>query len=245
MRLKFIPFLFLLSLPLLPAWAQSSSKYTLDLRADKANPVVSDALYIAQVVDLRLNQNNIGWVQGGMYENRILANFRHDFKQELTSFVQAASPRKPNAHPILMCVRELQVAEHAKQTHQTASAELVVDYLYQQSNGYHLVAHTAEAVTSKSLGDATAYHEYNLVKILNQSLAKLASINLEQVVATAPAMTWEEVLGSTNRTQANYPIMADEVLRPGVYATFQEFRNNAPSLIGTIDVEKAALQGNG
>ncbi|WP_324671762.1 hypothetical protein [Hymenobacter sp. GOD-10R] len=245
MRLNFIPFLFLLTSPLLPAWAQSPSKYILDLRADKAKPIASDALYIAQVVDLRLNQNNIGWVQGGMYENRILANFRHDFKQELTSFAQAASPRKANAQPILMCVRELQVAEHAKQTQQTASAELVIDYLYQQNNGYHLIAHTADAVTTKRLYDITAYHEYNLTKVLNQSLAKLASINLEQMVATTPTMTWEEVLGSAISSQASYPIMVDSLLRPGVYLTFQEFRNNAPSLAGTIEVEQAPLQGNG
>jgi len=245
MTLRLLCLFLLFSLPLLPVWAQTPSKYILDLRADQAKPIATEALYIAQVVDLRLNQNNIGWVQGGMYDNRILANFRGSFKQELTSFAQAASPRKPNARPLLMCVRELQVTEHAKPTYQTASAELVVDYLYQNANGYHLIAHTADAITTKSILDATAYHDYNLAKVLNQSLGKLATINLEQLIATTPAMTWEEVLGSEDLSQASYPIMVDSLLRSGVYSTFQEFRNNAPSQIGSIQVDQVPLQGNG
>lgn len=194
--------------------------------------------YIASVVDARPQQANIGWVQRGLVNVRTPAALRNGLAPELTTFLQQQLPQRPTDQPLLLRVQQLAISEHTGTFSEQALAQVTLDYLVQQADGYHLALSTTEAVESSGM-EVTAQHPKNIAKALQQSLGRLATVQWEAVAG--PALTLEEVQnphGALANETVDYPVLTATTPQPGIYRDFLQFRNDTPETTTVFVVDR-------
>ncbi|HLK96331.1 MAG TPA: hypothetical protein VK364_01045, partial [Hymenobacter sp.] len=145
-------------------------------------------------------------------------------EQELTSFFKQAI-RTPEAHPLVLVVRRLNITEHiGGVTSEYALAELVADFYYRSTSGYYLAHHATELASSQAL-DVTSQHPQLISEVLLHGLASLKTWTPKQVSTDTP-LTWDQVMGGS--VTAHYPAQSATALRDGIYRTVADFRQNTP-----------------
>lgn len=196
-----------------------------DVRLD---PAIAEALpvYVQQVLDLRPNQNSLGWVNNGLENIRLLAHFRTGLAPEVAAFLHKHPRRLAQARPVIMVVRRVSISEQVATLRERAYAEWVADFYYQHTDGYHLLCHTAELTSEEDL-DATHLHPRTLTRGLVQALSHLRGLDWNQLLAATPPLSWAQL--QQGAQPALYPILSATTPKAGIYSSLSDFRSNNPS----------------
>ncbi|MCB2377673.1 hypothetical protein LGH70_08780 [Hymenobacter sp. BT635] len=220
------------------AYAQTPI-YQVSLQEQKL-VVANPTFHIAEVLDLRPQQQTIGWVQRGMGNIRVPANLSGGVREGLGGWMQVQLPARPGSRPVLMRVHALRIGEHTKATSEKATADVDIDFVYQQPDGnYYVVQRYIEQEESKGL-ETTGRHDDNIVACLQRACTQLNVLDWAPRLSLAAPLTSEQVRYRGGRKPAayDYPILTAAARPRGVYHTFLDFRNNKPTEAANLVVEK-------
>ncbi|UOG76133.1 hypothetical protein MTX78_05930 [Hymenobacter tibetensis] len=118
--------------------------------------------HLDKLVDARADRSTVGSVHRGMDNTPASANLRRELAAELTPLLQQALPIGPATRPLIVRIHALSIYEIIRPTSETASAELVADFLEPVGNDtYRLLLSTSELAESKGL-DVTKQHDNNI-----------------------------------------------------------------------------------
>lgn len=234
MKLCYLPFLLL---PLSsyaqgPVYQVEMTTQTLTLPNPK--------FYVAEVLDLRINKNTIGWVQRGLNNLPTPANLKDGAAPCLTKWLQGQLPAQPGARPVIMRIHNLRVAEVTKATSEKASATVDVDFVVQQPDGnyYVLLRHPDEEIHGGL--ETTGFHDDNIAVCIQRGLMLLNTLPWEQRLAGAQPLNAEQIHYRNGKVPApyTYPILTAATPTRGIYTSFLDFRRNQPDTATPFEVER-------
>jgi hypothetical protein len=215
-------------LALLPDRTQAQSEpYIFDFQGQKLD-VPASPWQVTQVLDLRADRSRLGQVHRGLGNQLVSASFVHSLSAELLQFIDIQLPPAPGRRPVLMRVLTLALSEDLRASSEHAEAELVADFLEPQPDSTFRVLLTVGELTRRGGLDVTRFHPANLALVLQQALRQLAAL--------PPAAPHSEVLSSADvragrggAAAQRFAIQQAPMPKRGLYRSFQEFRDNAPS----------------
>ncbi|WBA42072.1 hypothetical protein [Hymenobacter canadensis] len=234
MKLLYLP---LLLLPL--AGYSQSTKLEISL-AQQVLPAAGTAFHFDKLVDARPDHSSIGSVHRGLDNHLVPAVLGGSLETELTPMLKQALPAGPTTRPVVVRIYALNVHETITAMSETGSAEVEMDFLEATSpDTYRLLLSTAELVEGKGL-DVTSKHPDNIRRAVQQSLQRLATA---VPPATAPTLTWAQVLAGEEGALPRFPVQTQPLQR-GIYRSFEEFRQNAPTLTaGPFELQRKTRKG--
>ena len=232
MRLCYFPLL----LPL--ASSAQSTPVQVSMARQKLVPI-STVFHFDTLVDARLDRSTIGEVHRGMENVLVPAVFSSSFTAELAPLFRQAMPTTAATRPVIVRVHTMAVHESLGAFSETASAELEVDFLEPAGpDTYRLLASMAELAEGKGM-DATNRHADNLRQTIEQALRRLPATT----PAAAPTLTWAQVVAGEEGQSPRFPVQTQPLQR-GVYRSFEEFRQNNPTLTeGPFEVKHKPRKG--
>ncbi|WP_157541352.1 hypothetical protein [Hymenobacter aerophilus] len=231
MRLSFrrgvVALAFLSAVLLAPA---ALGQFYLDLKYQQIT-LPSRTVHVEQVVDGRPGKPLIGMVYKGFSNRTTVVMFRQDLETELTEFVQRQLPARPTDHAVVLCLRQLRVGEQMVGMVEQASADMAADVYEHQPDGYHFVRSVAAHTATRAL-ESTGLHAEHVALLLQKCLEQLTTYHWAER-PTGPALTLAQLptdvpAVSAAATAGAPPAILQETLRPGVYATFEQFLANTP-----------------
>ncbi|AII51028.1 hypothetical protein [Hymenobacter sp. APR13] len=234
MKLLYLP---LLLLPL--AGYSQSTKLEISL-AQQVLPAAGSAFHFDKLVDARPDRTSIGSVHRGLDNHLVPATLGGSLETELTPMLRQALPAGPATRPLVVRIYTLAVHETITAMSETGSAEVEMDFL--EATGpdtYRLLLSVSELVEGKGL-DVTSKHPDNIRRALQQGLQRLAAA---VPPASAPTLTWAQVLAGEEGALPRFPVQTQPLQR-GIYRSFEEFRQNAPTLTaGPFELQRKTRKG--
>ena len=208
-----------------PARAQV---YYLDV-SQQAISVPGRMMYVEQVVDGRAGQPAIGMLYKGLHDKPAAVLFQQSMANELTAWLRKQLPQRPTDQGVVLCVRQLRVAETVESTpltsNTTAKADLAADVYVHLPDGYHFVRSLADHTSSAGIW-ANSDHAVHLAQLFQRCLAQLTAADWA-ASATRPVRTLAQ-LAASRPTAAFAPVLRAAVPRGGVYHTVEQFIANQP-----------------
>jgi hypothetical protein len=227
----------LLLLPL--AGYSQSTKLEISL-TQQVLPAAGTAFHFDKLVDARPDRSSIGSVHRGLDNHLVPATLGGSLEAELTPMLRQALPPGPATRPVMVRIYALAVHETITAMSETGSAEVEMDFL--EATGpdtYRLLLSVAELVEGKGL-DVTSKHPDNIRRAVQQGLQRLATA---APPATAPTLTWAQVLAGEEGALPRFPVQ-NQPLQRGIYRSFEEFRQNAPTLTaGPFELQRKTRKG--
>lgn len=225
---------------LLPLAGQAQAPvYQLDL-TEQILSLPEARFHVAQVLDLRVNRNTIGWVQRGLYNVPVPADMRGGAAAGLTQWLQTQLPAKPGSRPVIMRIHELRIGELTKVTSEKARAVVDIDFVVQQpdSSYYIVMRHSDEEIHGGI--ETTGFHDDNIAACLRRGLALLSTQPWEPRLSGAQPLTAQQIRYRDGRVPEpyTYPVMVAAAPKRGFYSDFLAFRRNAPDTSQVFEVEK-------
>lgn len=153
--------------------ALSQSKtdyYTISLHTD-ATEAMELPFYIEEVYDGRQYTDNIGTVQKGIANRKVLARFEKDFLTEVKDYLFTAYPKLEGRVPIAVRVNDLYISEYTAKSEETGYAAAVIDVIVKQ-DGISYIEGSYGGNIENSAMDVTAKHPDRIRRALDKCLAK-------------------------------------------------------------------------
>jgi hypothetical protein len=195
------------------------------IETDKINFTVSE------IIDARKDKNSLGVIQTGLNNKRNFAVFEKPGLTEIEELLKTSGLHSEN-NGLSLRINSLKISENALSWKETAKAELNIDFFIRHDDLYYYVNSVFASVEPKGL-DVTHMQAENIVDVIGTAFIIFSKRKNE--VNTDRTFTLEELMDPTVslRDPLTMPIVKDQNLKEGYYATFEEFVNNAPS----IDIE--------
>ncbi|QHT70581.1 hypothetical protein GXP67_29975 [Rhodocytophaga rosea] len=199
--------------------------------------------YISDIIDARIDKNNIGWVRKGLTNTKMEADLKKRFKPELMDFFNRNLPPYTNLQPVIVKVLKFQITEHNGAATESAKAEIVIDFIYKQEDNYYNLFRGIGVTKSGNL-DVTLMHADNIRSALVQCLTQFVNEDIEHYLERASVSNWEEISKDFIATLEThqYPILTDSVLKKGIYQRFSDFRNNSPVTAPNLVMEQVSRE---
>lgn len=225
---------------LFPVAAQD---YYIDL-SKKSFSIPRPSFTIARVADARANKQSIGHVQKELTNQRAYATFRNSLEIDIESFILRNMPAQKDSLAVIMKVLKLQVKEYREGSMQTATAELIVDFICEQNAQFFPLSRISSVKNRRRI-DVTGAHDNTIADAIADCLKQLSDINIKERINKARPITWEDVTRNYNESEEFLPfaILNDTILKRGFYKTPEEFKNNAPSFVGDFELDKRPRRG--
>lgn len=237
-------YIYLLLILLFTGTVATAQIHTLKL-SKLSLPALQREFYIEEVFDCRVAKDVTGLVQTGLLNNKANAVFQNPLDQELLAFIAKHHLKQDGQTPVILRVNKLWVSELTTFDSETSTAELIVDFIYKQDNTYHKL-YTATSLISQSGPDVTKKHEANIAAALYNCLKEFSTKDFGALLAQSEALTKEEARGTFDNIipPHDYPIMQTDTPTTGVYMSFEEFRNNIPSITSGYDIRHRNVFNN-
>lgn len=220
-------FTLFISLFLLPCFARANDFY-ITLRNEKIS--VPGFLHrVVDIVDAREQTYCIGIVQRGMGNKKVAAFFKDGLKAEFGYLFANSFAADAQSKPLVLRINKLQVYEITYSNREMGIVELSISLLEKEDDHHVEIYETGVTVERKSLMDVTSAHDANIAQALQNCLVDFVD---------------REQRGLTYRRPANenpvYPVLQETILKPGIFRTFNDFRDNAaqedPAFPYTLEV---------
>jgi len=183
---------------------------------------------ISEIIDARKDKNSLGVIQTGLNNKRNFAVFEKPGLGEIENLLKTSGLYKEH-NGLSLRITALKISENAMSWKETAKAELNIDFFIRHDDLYYYVSSVFASVEPKGL-DVTGMQAENIVDVLGTAFTIFSRQKNE--VNPDRTFTLEELTDPTVslRDPLSMPIMKDQKLKEGYYATFEEFVNNAPSI---------------
>lgn len=225
--------LFLTGLLAGAAAAAHTQEYYLDLHKEPLE-VPNRTVVVESVLDGRSN-TSIGVLSHGLRARPATIFFREGAASELTNFLRARLPARLTDYPVVLCLRQLQLAEmpsyeYPKQGQNGQSdADLAFDVYTHQPDGYHFVQRVAGHWGGSSY-QSSFYLSARLARLLSYCVGQLTYADWP-TAARQPALALDQLPTDSPTplpgAQAQATILR-EAPRRGLYYSFAQFVANRP-----------------
>ena len=178
--------------------------------------------YIEEVYDGRQFTDNIGTVQRGMTNRKVLARFDKPFITEVKDYLVKAYPKMEGRVPVSVRINDLYISEHTDKHTETGYAAVVMDVITTQEGTPYITGTYGGNIESEG-SDVTGAHPENIKKALNKCLAKYEVTPEEdkQRIAFDNSAPQKRIIGTPAR---------------GIYVSYLDMVNNTPKDDANFDV---------
>lgn len=198
-------------------WAQGKKEikyHLISLENEKDTPL-EFRYYVENVYDGRQFKENIGTVQKGAFNTKMLARFEKPFEQEIKDYLVKVLPKNENTKPISLRINDLFVSELTEAVSETGFASVIADVIVNIEGQDYIVGTVAANVESSGM-DVTGKHDDRI---------KLA---LQKCIARFEIMPEDEFTKVT--FNANEPIVKREAGKApkGIYVSYTDMLKGKP-----------------
>ncbi|HLK28974.1 MAG TPA: hypothetical protein VKT28_10340 [Puia sp.] len=210
-----------------------------------------------EIVDARPDTSAIGFMQRG-FKKPVFVILHEGLRNEMQSFVNKYFhfSQSDSSYKILMVIKKLWLTDEFelkedsflnKQKrssglfHKDSTSGIAIKiefYIQKKQNYYALYRYDS---TLQETYSVLNYGSEYLIESFTNSFSKLSSIetSLPKIIANRRAFNIEEI---SNHISQNFDlrILKDTLLKKGVYMSFEEFKNNSPS-VSDFEVKKEKL----
>jgi hypothetical protein len=173
----------LLLLLTLPCYAADS--VTINLKMLPMS-IQDNSFYITQVIDGRIEKNDIGSVQVGLFNKKVPEYLANDFTMSIQSYVNNCFVVDNKKTPILIIIDELKISE-SEGIGEFARAKAKIEF-YKTSNGkVGKLFETEATVEKRSFLDVTEYHEENIRNVIEKCFVSFINSNWNEI-----EVVWED-----------------------------------------------------
>lgn len=192
--------------------------------------------YIRSVWDNRLFKDNIGFVQKGLGNRKVVADFETNISSILLDYLsQEYRPKIEEQTPIEIVVQNFWISEVTGAMSESGRADMTMVFCQKNDKGEFNALYTFRDFVENGGMDVTAGHPKRMRKLLNKAIIEFQNSNWKSI--KEPELFRFQRLDSTNN------ILSTTIKRKGGYYTFQEFFNNTPSDTLT-DFKKEVIDEN-
>ena len=198
------------------SFAQKNIGYhTISLK-DKKDIALGFNFYVDKVYDGRQFKENIGTVQKGAFNSKVLANFQNSLTEEFSDYLNVVCPKEEAKEKIDIRITDLYVSELTRAMSETGYATLVMDVI-KEIDGVSYIVGTYSAETESNGMDVTKKHDERIKKVLQDCLTQYVKTNVD----TKTLIVFDEL----------QPINLREVMTlpsKGVYLTYLDVLKDRP-----------------
>ena len=234
-------FTLLCCLPVTFCFSQKDEKFTISLTGSVSSEKLSLPFSALTVIDARFDKSNIGTVANdfsfkGMTKNKMEAGFPDLLHNYLPVAVEElAMLNKATPDTVLMLVKQFRLADHLFNTMDTYHApETVLTFsvsFYKKAGGQLLKLFSLTDTWSKVWNEVNDKEANEIIferkRAITDLLARIFQNRDWTPTATGFSLSDMEI-GLQKRFQL--PLFTDASLKPGLYKSFEEFKNNNPSV---------------
>ncbi|MFV8325033.1 hypothetical protein [Flavobacterium sp. ZS1P14] len=139
-------------------FSQNKTEYhTISLK-DKNDKTSGFNFYVENVYDGRQFKENIGTVQKGGFNRKVLANFEKALTEEFFDYLAVICPKQENKPKISIRINDLYVSELTRAMSETGYATVVIDII-ESKGGTDYVVGTYTASAESNGMDVTNKHD--------------------------------------------------------------------------------------
>ncbi len=124
--------------------------------------------YIDSVVDNRVNKDNIGIVQRGIFNIDYPAKLKNGFTKTLQTYLNNSLSKEAEQTPIILVINKLEISEKTAFSGEYGFADFSMEFY----NGAKIVYNSVQHIESVSNVDVTRLHEENIREGLKKSLTE-------------------------------------------------------------------------
>lgn len=167
---------------------------------------ISDTnFYIEDVIDSRVNKNDIGTAMTGIFNKKIPVQLEGGLKESLLKFFSHSLPKSDNKIPIIVNILNLQVEEKTKFSGEYAEAEIEMGFCLKKGDMIGQIYQVRSFTQKQSFLDVTPYHEPNIRWILSDCLKSFVNHkwNEDNITFKDMKIFKTEVKSITGQTQTD------------------------------------------
>jgi hypothetical protein len=205
---------FLLFFCAFSGFSQSEISYHKISLEDKNDTPIGLNFSISKVYDGRQFKENIGTVQKGAFNKKVLANFEKPFEEEILNYLSVILPASNKN--IAIRINDLYVSEITKAFSETGFATIVLDIIEQQEGNDFIVGTYSYTAEGNGM-DVTNKHDDRLKESLVQIMTQYK--NTSQDKKSQIAFDPNQIIA--NRTLVKKP-------KKGIYLTYADVLNEKP-----------------
>ncbi|MFC5270410.1 hypothetical protein [Adhaeribacter terreus] len=187
---------------------------------------------IAEVIDVRDDKSNIGWVQKGLNNKRIQIEFAAGLKEELKWFLITNAAKEGKKVPVIVKVNKFSITESDIGDIEYKAAEVALEFLAQETGQplYCLLLQTGSSLQTTTLTSEAGGHANLLARVLEDCFTQFSELNFTDLCAAEKQVppSFLEVNTYNKVDPQTIPMLAAKTPQSGVFMNFQEFKNNAP-----------------
>lgn len=240
--MKQLLFAFFLCLFSYFGFAQGDEAFTLSLENNGQPQKTVLPFSAISVIDARFDKSNVGCVVKdlsfkGMTKNKLAAVFPDSLHTYLTRILpDFFALNKTGSDTLIMLIRQFRIADHLSNTLDTYHApETVLTF---SASFYKKEANKLRKISSLNNSWSRVWEtneaegEDKLTTRRNEAIAAVFSTIFNNLnwTPTTTVFSWAEMENGLQK-RIQLPLYTDPVLKTGVYKSFEEFKNNNPSLV--------------
>ncbi|WP_414000060.1 DUF6563 family protein [Flavobacterium sp. W1B] len=198
------------------AFSQKNISYHIVSLDNKKDVALDYNFYVENVYDGRQFKENIGTVQKGAFNKKVLANFGKSLEVELLDYLSVICPNQEGKHKISIRIIDVYVSELTRAMSETGYATLVLDVI-KEKDGVNYVVGTFSAFTESNGMDVTNKHDDRLKKVLQDCLADYVESGDNNMIASV-----------FDKDQVVSGRLVNVMPLKGIYRTYSDVFNNKP-----------------
>jgi hypothetical protein len=197
-------------------FSQNKLEYHKISLKDKNDRALEFNFYIENVYDGRQFKENIGTVQKGGFNRKVLANFEKPLTEEIFDYLAVICPKEENKTKISIRINDLYVSELTRAMSETGYATLVIDII-ESKGGIDYVVGTYTASSESNGMDVTNKHDERLKKVLQECFTNYMKTSDNDKIA---------IVFSVDQNIKSKTITA--IPAKGIYMTYADVLNDKP-----------------
>nr|WP_309759109.1 DUF6563 family protein [Flavobacterium sp.] len=198
-------------------FSQNKPEFHLISLKDKSDKALGFDFYVEKVYDGRQFKENIGTVQKGGFNRKVLANFEKSLSEEFFDYLSIICPKDEKKPKISIRVNDLFISELTRAMSETGYATIEIDVI-ESKEGTDYIVGSYIATTESNGMDVTGKHDERLKKVLQECLTNYLKTNVSEKTKVA----FEVDQNIKNKTIVNLP-------PKGVYLTYLDVLNGKPN----------------
>jgi hypothetical protein len=205
--------------------------------AKKRVKVSSLKYSIVDVVDGRKDTLSIGWVQTGLANRKQLATFPQPASREIMQLLQQSGIIHDEGPKVILRIEYLSVSEQTRLTTENARAQVGLDLFRIEGDQAWFVGREYATVEDRG-GDVTHKHAGNIARAIGEILTAFNAYDLSASSEDDTFYPITEIADfrDTSYVEPTAPIYTATRYPDGLYTSFNEFRNNTPSIVDGYEV---------
>ena len=181
-----------------------------------------------EVIDNRINTESIGFIQRGAFNNKVALALVQPMKDEITSvankLIEGANKQEGT---LLINIRYFNISEVSKEVSEKGFFALNAGFYIKQGSDYRFLFSIDSTFAMKAGGlDVTSKLLDTIPEVLAGYINQAAGFDLSK--AGSKLYTADNIQHMSDVEKKEIPIYGIDIHKKGLYATYDDFKNNRP-----------------